>query len=197
MLYLLILAITLLSAGTPFVTPGYAIEQDYFTADEDPAARNQLNLNNTYHTDNVLKSLREGNIPMALLDVRFTIDKWPNHPRALILLEVISGVTHTPNLPIPYYEKAIRLYPQYAITHAQYGKYLVEISQVDAGIVELQEAVKLDPKLTAAHVWLSQAYDKHGDKVLARKEAEQARNLGFQGEFSPDLGQPSYRTKPK
>lgn len=186
MLYILTLAITLLSAGTLFVTPGYAIERDYFTADEDPAAWRDLTLNNQHHTNNVLKWLREGNIPMALTDVQFTIDKWPNHPRALILLEVISGVTHTPNLPIPYYEKAIRLYPQYAITRAQYGKYLVEISQVDGGIAKLQEAVTLDPKLTAAHVWLTEAYLKKGKKELARKEAETARVLGYEGELPFD-----------
>lgn len=186
MLYILTLAISLLSAGTLFVTSGYAIERDYFTADEDPAAWNDLTLNNQHHTNNVLKWLREGNIPMALHDVQFTIDKWPNHPRALILMEVISGVTHTPNLPIPFYEKAIRLYPQYAITHAQYGKYLVEISRVDAGIAKLQEAVTIDPKLTAAHVWLTEAYLKKGKKELARKEAETARVLGYEGELPFD-----------
>ena len=61
----------------------------------------------------------------------------------------------------------------------------------------LKRAIEKDRTAVAAHVWLSQAYDKHGDKVLAKKEAEQARNLGFQGDFSPDLGEPSKRTKPK
>lgn len=172
-----------LSVGIPFVARGQVPERDYFTADDDPQARRDLNLNNEHHTDRVLKWVREGNIPMALEDVKFTLDKWPNHPRALILMEVIARLTHAPSLPILYYEKAINKYPQYAITHAQYGKYLVEIGQVEAGIAKLQHAIDLDPKLPAAHAWLAEAYYEQGKKQLARKSAEQARALGFQGEL--------------
>ena len=104
-----VLVLAVLSVGLLSVVPAYALERDYFTADEDPAARRDLTLNNQHHTDNVLKWLREGNVNMALQDVKFTITKWPNHPRALILLEVIAGVAHSQNLPIPYYEKAIKV----------------------------------------------------------------------------------------
>jgi len=114
-----------------------------------------------------------------------------------LLIESLGQVTQALELPTPYYEKAIRLFPQYAMTFAQYGKYLIEIGQWDKGVENLKLAIEKDKKSVAAHVWLSQAYEKHGDKALAKKAAEQARNLGFQGEISPDLGQPSKRTKPK
>ncbi len=172
-------------------------DRDYFTAHEDPEAFRDLTLNDLYHTNRVLHSIQVGRYDEAIADLRFVLEKWPNHPRALLLIESLGQVTQALELPTPYYEKAIRLYPQYAMTFAQYGKYLVEIDQWGKGVENLKRAIEKDRKLVAAHVWLSQAYDKHGDKALAKKEAEQARSLGFQGDFSPDLGQPSHRTKPR
>jgi tetratricopeptide (TPR) repeat protein len=158
-----------------------ALQRDYFTADEDPAAREQLNINNQHHTDQVLLWLRRGRIDRAIEDAKFTLQYWPNHPRALILMEFIARVARTPSLPIPYYEKAILEYPQHALTHAQYGKYLFEIEQVNDSIMHLKQAVELDPKLGAAHAWLGEAYAKSGSKDLARKAAEKARALGYLG----------------
>lgn len=176
--------IILLSGVCSLLNAGQVIERDYFTADEDPAWRQQLNINNSAHTDRVIEWVRKENIPMAIDEAKFTLRYWPNHPRALILMELIARSARTPSLPIPYYEKAVRDYPQYALTHAQYGKYLVEIGRVDDGIAHLQQAVELDPKLVAAHAWLAEAYyTKSGSKALARKAAAQARALGYKGEL--------------
>jgi tetratricopeptide (TPR) repeat protein len=172
-------------------------DRDYFTAHEDPEAFRDLTLNDLYHTNRVLHSIQVARYDEAIADLRFVLEKWPNHPRALLLIESLGQVTQALELPTPYYEKAIRLYPQYAMTFAQYGKYLVEIGQWDKGVENLKRAIEKDRKMVAAHVWLSQAYDKHGDKISAKKEADLARNLGFEGDFSPDLGQSSHRTKPK
>ena len=182
-------------AGPPPTGP--PPDRDFFTAHEDPDAYRDLGLNDLYHTNRVMQSIKNGRYDVAIEDLKFVLDKWPNHPRALLYLETVARVAQAPELPLPYYDKALRLYPQYAMTHAQYGKYLVEMGQWDKGVKSLKQAIEKDGKLVAAHVWLSEAYDKHGHKELARKEAEQARNLGFQGEFSPDLGQPSNGTKPK
>lgn len=157
-------------------------QRDYFTADEDPVARQQLNINNQHHTDQVLYWLRQGRVDRAIEDAKFTLKYWPNHPRALFLMEFIARVARTPSLPIPYYEKAIYDYPQYALTHAQYGKYLLEIDRVDDSISHLKQAVELDPKLGAGHAWLGEAYLKSGRKELARKALEQARALGYKEE---------------
>jgi len=180
-----ILIVLWLPVCSPLSAEG-VLERDYFTADEDPAARHQLNINNQAHTDQVVKWLRADNIPMAIEDAKFTLKYWPNHPRALILMELIARVTRTLDLPIPYYEKAIHDYPQYALTHTQYGKYLTEIERVDDGIMHLEQAVELDPKLAAAHAWLAEAYMKRGKNKLARKAAEQARALGYAGDLPGD-----------
>lgn len=174
-----------------------APDRDYFTANEDPQAYSDLEVNDEHHTNLVLDWIRDARFDRALADINYVLDRWPNHPRALLLLETVARLTHAPNLPLFHYEKALKLYPQYALTHAQFGHYLVEIGKIDQGIHSLKRAAQIDSQLRVVHVWLAEAYDKYGDKVLARKEAEQARNLGFQGNFSPDLGEPSNRTKPK
>ena len=102
-------------------------DRDYFTAHEDPEASRDLTLNDLYHTNRVLHSIQVGRYDEAIADLRFVLEKWPNHPRALLLIESLGQVTQALELPTPYYEKAIRLFPQYAMTFAQYGKYLVEI----------------------------------------------------------------------
>lgn len=196
-LVLLLLCLSVFEAAAQQPHAGPPPDRDYFTAHEDPEAWRDLYLNDTYHTNRVLHSIQVGRYDEAIADLRFVLEKWPNHPRALLLIESLGQVTQALELPTPYYEKAIQLFPQYAMTFAQYGKYLVEIGQWDKGVENLKRAIEKDRKSVAAHVWLSQAYDKHGDKVLAKKEAEQARNLGFEGEFSPDLGQPSNRAKQK
>lgn len=162
-------------------------DRDFFTAGEDAERLRDLSLNDLYHTNRVVHSIKVGRYDEAIADLKFVLDKWPNHPRALLLIESVGKVTQVPTLPIPYYEKALRLYPQYAMTFAQYGKYLVEIDQWDKGVQQLKLAVEKDEKLVAAHVWLAEAYSKHGDKQSAKKEAEYARRLGFQGELPPDL----------
>jgi Tfp pilus assembly protein PilF len=172
-------------------------DRDFFTAGEDPERLRDLTLNDLYHTNRVVHSIKVGRYDEAIADLKFVLDKWPNHPRALLLIESLGKVTQAPTLPIPYYEKAIKLYPQYAMTLAQYGRYLVEIDQWDKGVQNLKRAIEKDQKMIAAHVWLAEAYDKRGDKQLARKEAEHARSLGFQGELPVNLELPPKSSKVK
>jgi superkiller protein 3 len=91
----------------------------------------------------------------------------------------VSRIRKEPSLAIPFYAKALQLYPQYAITHAQYGSYLTDIGQVEQGIVALKKAVEIDPKLALAYDWLARAYAKSGDLELSRQAAEKAKELGL------------------
>lgn len=171
--------------------------RDFFTAHEDQEAYRDLVLNDLYHTNRVVHSIKVGRYDEALADLKFVIDKWPNHPRALLLIESLGRVTQAPALPLPYYEKALKLYPQYAMTIAQYGKYLVEIDQWEKGVEQLKQSIERDPKYVPARVWLAEAYAKRGQMNQARKEAEQARSLGFSGDFSVDVGLSSGTAKSK
>ncbi len=161
---------------------GTLINQDYFTANQYPEVKQTLYLVEIGHMNQrVWNDLSAGRYGATLGDVKYTLDKFPNHPNALLLMGSVARLTGNLSLPIPYYEKALKLYPQYASTHAQYGSYLVDVGLVEAGIGKLKQAIEMDPQLTSAHAWLAGAYYKSGNSELARQAAEQARRLGYKG----------------
>lgn len=155
-------------------------DRDYFS-DSDPQVKTDKGLIAKFHIGNVANSLRQGNYPMAMEDINFALRYFPNHPQGLQLLGVVARLQKKPALPIAYFERALSLFPQYAVTYAQYGAYLVEIGDYKSGIDKLLKAVELDPKLVGAHVLLSKAYVKIGDMQLARKSADVAKELGYVG----------------
>jgi Tfp pilus assembly protein PilF len=166
----------------------WAIVSDYFTAEEDPEVLRDLRLIDGDHTNRVLRWIRTQRINMAIADLKFTLDRFPNHPRALLLFEAVARVGQVPQLPLPYYEKALELFPQYALTHAQYGKYLAEIGKVEEGLAQLNKAVEIDPDFVVTYVWLVEVYSRQGELDLARQASQRARELGYQGEMfeAPD-----------
>ncbi len=172
-------AFLVVSGWFPSGASGTLIDQDYFTANEFPEVKELLGLVDAYHTDKVAALIREGRLNSALGDLKYALDRFPNHPRALQLLNAVSRLTKDPSVAAIYYKKALSLYPQYAMTHAQYGAFLVEAGRVDLGIAKLKHAVEMEPKLAAAHAWLAQAYLKAGDAALARESADRARALGY------------------
>jgi Tfp pilus assembly protein PilF len=155
-------------------------DKDYF----DPDAQGLLHMVEQYHLNpgtpfwTYYKNI-DRDYAHALNELKFILRYFPNHPKALTLLGVVAKQIQVPVLPIPFFEKAIAMYPQHAITHAQFGAYLVEIGKVDQGIEALQNAVKIDPKLGAAYVWLAGAYQKKGDAHEAEKARERAASLGY------------------
>jgi tetratricopeptide (TPR) repeat protein len=121
----------------------------------------------------------------SLLELKFVLRWFPNHPKALELIGLIAKLQNQPHMAIPYYEKAVRLYPQYAITHAQYGNYLVDTGQAEKGIERLQRALQINPKLAVAYYWLWDAYNKDGNPEMAQQIAEKAKELGLNVQDRP------------
>jgi len=162
------------------------MNNDYFYAssvsDKDDELQRHALLRNVdkNHTDPAMIAITQKNYKNAIADLDYTLVRFPNHPRALTLLAAVARLADRPTLAIPYYEHALRLYPQYALTHAQYGQYLLQISRRDEAIVQLKAAIELDHKLAVAYAWLSEAYSKSGRPELAQEAAEQARQLGYQ-----------------
>jgi tetratricopeptide (TPR) repeat protein len=134
---------------------GTLINQDYFTADRYPEVHQTLLLVQSAHmTEDDIRYFNEGKYSLMIGDVKYTLDKFPNHPRALHLMCEISKNMQDFSAPIRCFEKALKLYPEHAYTHAQYGKYLIDIGSTPAGVQELEEALRLDPNLVNAQAWL-------------------------------------------
>lgn len=157
-------------------------EADYFHADTDSKVKYQLATVERYHMGKtVVDNIARGRYEYALQDIKFILRYFPNHPTGLQLLTSVAVLSKNKAVPIMYFEKAIALYPNHPITYAQYGWYYVTIDRLDNGIQKLKHAIKMDPKLTAAYVWLAQAYEKKGEIQLAREAAGRAKELGYNG----------------
>jgi predicted Zn-dependent protease len=166
---------------------------DYFDASTDRIVKQRLQAVERFHMNkDLFENISKGKYKFALGDIDFTLRYFPNHPRGLQLLTTVAALTKKTALPIGYFEKAIALYPGHAITHAQYGWYFVTIGDLDNGIQKLNHSIQMDPKLTAGHVWLAQAYEKKGDLKLAREARERAKELGYDGKLP---GEPSKLTE--
>lgn len=164
---------------------GSLINQDYFIANQYPEIQELLILNERYHLNKrVLGDFAAGRFNLALPDIKFVLRYFPNHPKALMLIGTIAKSTKKLSLALPYFKKALQLYPQYALTHAQFGSYLSDIGLIAEGIESLKKATEIDPKLVQAYVWLAKAYYKKGNKELALKATERARELGYKGKVS-------------
>ncbi len=128
--------------------------------------------------------LAKGRYESALNDVRYTLRRFPNHPTALMMISIIAKMTDEQMMAVRYFDHALALYPQYALTHALYGKYLIDIGVFDASIKRLKRAIETDAKLGKAHGWLAEAYAKNGQAELALKAAKRAREVGYRGRIA-------------
>lgn len=155
--------------------------QDYFTADHAPSS--YLKILESAHVAVIPNWISQGRMDNALGDIKYTLDRFPNHPISLQQLGLVAQMTKNIPLAVTYFERAIVLFPQYALTRAQYGLFLVAINYVDAGIERLKQSVEMEPKLPAGYAGLAHAYAKKGDSEQAREAAKKARELGFAGKL--------------
>lgn len=159
-------------------------DRDYFDADRNPQTKDLLHVVDAYHLHKEFWDYYSiGDYDNVLPHVRYILIRFPNHPKALTVLSSVAKLTKNPALAIPYYQRALALFPQHALTHAQFGIHLVEIGHINEGVAKLQEAIRMDPRLALAHAWLANAYSKVGEFDLARQAAAQARELGYRGKI--------------
>ena len=159
---------------------------DYFAAAEEGQA-SYLELVTKHHAEKADVWIRENRIGNAIEDLKYTLDRFPNHPLGLQLMGLVSKITKNPSMAIPYYQKALSLYPQYAVTHAQYGQYLLSNGDIDGAIESLKRSIEVNPKLVFSYVLLARAHAKKGNAELANEAAARARELGYNGPLS-DIG---------
>lgn len=132
---------------------------DYYAQDTDIETRRMLGLAEEYHltNDTFWEQYRLRSWVRARGELVFILRIVPNHPQVLFLLEAVAKQMPDISYPIAYYERALRLYPQHAITRAEYGRFLVQAGRRDAGIVELRQALAQEPDLLQARGWLEDA----------------------------------------
>jgi predicted Zn-dependent protease len=142
------------------------------------------NVESNHLNKQVLRDFSTGKYEYVINDLKYTLGAFPNHPLALQLMGSVAKLTNKINLAGIFFENALKLYPQYAMTHAQYGQYLVSFEMYDDGILKLQNALHIDPKLAIAYAWLAEAYFKTGKTDLATEAALKSRQLGYREEIA-------------
>jgi tetratricopeptide (TPR) repeat protein len=156
---------------------------NYFNPDNDPHITWLIGDVELNHLKLAIESMRHGWLQEAYKDLNFILIRFINHPQALAYMGMLGKMMNKSTLVLPYYEHALTVYPEFALTQAQFGNYLVEINRVDDGIARLKLAIEKDPKLVPANVWLAKAYAKKGNIELARQFENQAKALGYKGQL--------------
>ena len=152
--------------------------KNYFLKDSHRATRQQISNVNKHHLKKALRHLASQKPARAIPELNFTLRYVPNHPKALQLMGLVGKLTNRTKMAEQYFAQAIRVFPQYALTHAQYGKFLVDIGRFEEGIEELEKAQSIQPDLKTVFVWLSEAYQKNGDVDKAKMAEERVKELG-------------------
>jgi Tfp pilus assembly protein PilF len=159
---------------------GVAWAEDYFTTHLDPTRLNYRQTVESFHVDRVPDLIRQGRMRDAKAELIYTLERFPNHPRALILLEVVGPLLNDASLAVNYYQNALKNHPQYVVIRTQYGMHLVDLGLVEAGIDQIKQAIDLDDSFALAHAALARAYAKAGQADLAREAASRAAALGHE-----------------
>ena len=139
------------------------VNNDYFSVGADPEASRLMPIVENGHLGaktnprGFWPRYTEGSLEKAVTELKYVLWVFPNHPRALHLLGIVAKELHDPSIPIAFYEKALRLFPDRAYTRAQYGAYLVDIGEPAQGIMQLEAALKRDPQSLVARAWLDKA----------------------------------------
>jgi len=185
--------ILLLFAATP--ASGFML--DFYNCDN-PSLLENVEQHHLYRNpylgvkEGVKQIIAEKKFVTAANELRYVLERVPNHPRALEYVAQVSEGLKDPLMGFFYFKRAVTIYPQYAYTHFQFGSYLLDVGNVDESIAELNISVRMDPSLGSAYAVLAKAYERKGEIALARKAEEQAKALGYKGVF-PDntAGNPS------
>jgi tetratricopeptide (TPR) repeat protein len=144
----------------------------------DPAAAPIVRSVELNHLGRAINQMHEKRWPGARADLEFILRYVANHPQALSLLSEVCFKVKEPDCAQPFFDNALRLYPETASTHAAYGAYLHRLGNVPQAIEAYKRALALNPKSTQTHYNLGLAYFDTKDYQRANEEAQRAYAMG-------------------
>ncbi|MYN25134.1 tetratricopeptide repeat protein [Duganella levis] len=154
---------------------------DYSSPDD----RQGLSVVENYHfTPDVERLVRGASGPLGA-DIGYTLEHFPNHPRALSAMSRLAlrdknrkphGAHYTVEC---FFNRALGFRPDDARVHSLYGAYLLAIGQTDTALEHLEESARLEPSNPTAHYNLGLLYVKKKDYDKARASAQKAYGMGF------------------
>lgn len=113
--------------------------------------------------------LMEADPEAGLRELKRELEISPGHVPALTTI-AIQLLKDDAAGALPYARKAVEFGPGVFVTHNVYGRALMELGQLKAGIAELEVAAKLAPDSVQTRITLASAYAKDGRKEDAARE---------------------------
>ena len=154
---------------------------DYTNADD----REGLTVVEQYHFTPSVEGLTKGASGPLGGDIGYTLDRFPNHHRALAAMTRLAlrdknrkphGARYTIDC---YFERAVQFRPKDAKVRSLFGSYLLALGQAEAALEQLEQAATLEPENPTAHYNLGLLYLKKKDYDKARASAAKAYGMGF------------------
>jgi Tfp pilus assembly protein PilF len=176
----LLIFLAAMAADCPPYSKG-ATGGDYYNAEDAKG----LTVVESYHFGPQVESLQHGMTGTLGADIGYTLEHFPNHPRALASMARLAMRSKRPQAPGAalsvecYFQRALSFLPSDGATRALFGAYLLSLKRDQEAIKQLQAA--LDAQETNAAAWynLGLAQVRLKDWPAALASAHKAYGLGF------------------
>lgn len=153
---------------------GDQFDVDYFG----PKPPDLLDMVERHHLQVGIDKMNEGRFFYALQDFDFILRRFPNHPKALMLMVEVTNKMGKPGMAEQYFAKALELFPNTAYTHVVYGMHLQKTGKIAGAIDHYKKAIEISPDIPEAHYNLGLVYVAEKRYDLANIEANAAYDLG-------------------
>lgn len=132
-----------------------------------------------YHLPQGREKLDRGSYRYAMNDANFILSRFPNDPEGLkLVMRIALDWPNNEGVAMPYFQKALDLYPQHGETWLIYGVYLHRMGEPAEAVEAYRSAIERNDSLADAHYNLGLALLKLGELDAANAAAQRAYELG-------------------
>lgn len=152
----------------------------------DPAVRELLRIAvEPYHFTAKVATLQGGQSTAHIdSDIQYTLNKSPNHSRALRSLADLAIRNNQSQFPHMDYSvpcifiRASKFVPSDGMVNAIYAYYLARSNLKDLALMQIEQAIRKEPKNFKVVYEVGLAYYYMGDHKAAKEYSEKAKSLG-------------------
>jgi len=154
---------------------------DYLNA----ADRGKLQVVEQFHFNADVEALRRGQSGSVGSDIGYTLERFPNHHRALSAMARLAlrdkspqprGAAHPVDC---YFLRALSMNQRDAQVRSTYAAYLLAVKRDEEALAQLEAVIEADPENATAHYNLGLLHFKRKDYDKARTHADEAYSRGF------------------
>ncbi|MFD2367903.1 tetratricopeptide repeat protein [Pseudoduganella sp. GCM10020061] len=150
-----------------------------------PSDRSKLKVVEQFHFNADVEALRRGQSGSIGGDIGYTLERFPNHHRALSAMARLALRDKSPQprgaaYPVDcYFLRALSMNARDAQVRSTYAAYLLAAKREEEALAQLQAVIEADPENATAHYNLGLLHFKRKDYDRARSHADEAYARGF------------------